>query len=94
MAVYNFPKDHWRHLRTTNPVASLFAVLRLGTSAAKRFKKVASAEALIWKTPMLAEKKFRRLNAPQVLAEVWERKQFADGVAVRKTKEINRRVAA
>lgn len=43
---------------------SPFAALRLRTAAAKRFKKVASAMELIWKTLMMAEKKFRRLNAP------------------------------
>ena len=88
---YSFPKEHWRHLRTTNPVESPFAALRLRTSAAKRFKKVASAEALIWKTLMIAEKKFRRLNAPELLREVADGKKFVDGVAVNK---INRKLAA
>jgi putative transposase len=37
---YDFPKDHWRHLRTTNPVESPFAAVRLRTTAAKRYKKV------------------------------------------------------
>ena len=39
VAFFNFPKDHWQHLRTTNPVESPFAALRLRTDAAKRFKK-------------------------------------------------------
>lgn len=88
---YSFPKDHWRHLRTTNPVESPFAALRLRTSAAKRFKKVRSAEALIWKTLMIAETKFRRLNAPELLKGVAAGKKFVDGVVVNK---INRRLAA
>lgn len=37
---YRFPKEHWRHLRTTNPVESPFAGLRLRTDAAKRYKRV------------------------------------------------------
>ncbi len=37
---YRYPKEHWRHLRTTNVVESPFAALRLRTDAAKRFKKV------------------------------------------------------
>jgi putative transposase len=94
VAFYNFPKDHWRHLRTSNPVESPFAALRLRTSAAKRFKKVTSAEALIWKTLMIAEKKFRRLNAPELLKEVWEEKQFVNGVAARKANEVKGRLAA
>lgn len=91
VAFYNFPKDHWRHLRTSNPVESPFAALRLRTSAAKRFKKVASAEALIWKTLMIAETKFRRLNAPELLKEVADGRKFVDGVAVNK---ITRKLAA
>jgi transposase-like protein len=94
VAFYNFPQEHWRHLRTSNPVESPFAALRLRTSAAKRFTKVASAEALIWKTLLIAEKKFRRLNAPELLKEVWEGKPFVDGVAVKKGNGVSRRLAA
>ena len=61
---YRFPQDHWIHLRTTNVVESPFAAVRLRTDAARRYKKVANAEALIWKILMIAEKKFRRLNSP------------------------------
>ena len=46
---YDFPEAHWKHLRTTNVVESPFASVRLRTSAAKRFKRVDSATALIWK---------------------------------------------
>ena len=44
---YNY---QWQHLRTTNPVESPFAALRLRTDAAKRFKKVENAQAVIWKS--------------------------------------------
>jgi transposase-like protein len=54
VALHHFPKEHWSHLRATNPVESPFAALRLRTSAAKRYKKARSAEALIWKTLMIA----------------------------------------
>jgi putative transposase len=56
---YQFPKEHWKHLRTTNIVESPFAALRLRTAAAKRFKKVTNATAVIWKMLMLAEQRFR-----------------------------------
>jgi hypothetical protein len=78
----------------TNPVESPFAALRLRTSAAKRFKKVGSAEALIWKTLMIAERKFRRLNAPELLTEVWEGRKFVDGVAAKTGNHVTRRLAA
>jgi len=80
---YNFPKEHWRHLRTTNVVESPFASVRLRTDAAKRYKKVPNAEALIWKILMIAEKKFRRLDATHLLVEVYKGKKFVDGVAVK-----------
>ena len=76
---FRFPKEHWSHLRTTNPVESPFAALRLRTVAAKRFKRVENATAVIWKLLLLAERKFRRLNAPELLAEVWNGVQFANG---------------
>ena len=51
---YDFPKEHWSHLRTTNPVESPFAALRLRTDAAKRYKRVDRAIAVIWKMLMVA----------------------------------------
>jgi transposase-like protein len=80
---YQFPQAHWRHLRTTNVVESPFAAVRLRTTAAKRFKKVASATALIWKLLQVAEQTFRRLNAPQLLPLVYTGVQYQDGRKVR-----------
>ena len=68
---YRFPKEHWKHLRTTNVVESPFAALRLRTDAAKRYKKVENATAVIWKMLMLAEQRFRKLNAPEKLMGVY-----------------------
>ena len=75
------------HIRTTNVVESPFAALRLRTDAAKRFKKVENATAVIWKMLLIAEKRFRKLNAPELLKEVYEGVEFVDGVAVTKKKE-------
>jgi len=68
---YRFPKEHWKHLRTTNVVESPFAALRLRTDAAKRYRKTANATAVIWKMLMLAEQRFRRLDAPEKLELVY-----------------------
>jgi len=68
---YQFPKEHWKHLRTTNVVESPFAALKLRTDAAKRYKKVGNATAVIWKMLMLAERRFRRLDAPAKLMQVY-----------------------
>ena len=79
---YDFPRAHWKHLRTTNVVESPFASVRLRTTAAKRFKRVESATALIWKLLTVAEKRFRRLDAPHLLPDVFEGRTFVDGEPV------------
>jgi len=77
---YQFPREHWKHLRTSNPVESPFAAVRLRMAAAKRFKKVENATAVIWKTLLIAEKTFRRLAAPELLAEVANGVAYVNGV--------------
>ena len=79
---YDYPREHWRHLRTTNPVESPFAALRLRTDAARRYKRVDRAIAVIWKMLMVAEKRFRRLQAPELMADVYLGVKYKDGVAI------------
>lgn len=88
---YAFPEGHWKHLRTTNVIESPFAAVRLRTDAAKRFKKVANATALIWRMLLVAERRFRRLDAPDQLAAVYDGRKFEDGKLV---KEKTLKVAA
>jgi putative transposase len=75
-----FPREHGRHLRTTNVVESPFAAVRLRTTAAKRFKKVDTATAMIWKVLQIAETTFRRLNAPALLPAVYAGVKSVDGI--------------
>lgn len=82
VADYAFPAEHWRHLRTTNVVESPFDAVRLRTSAAKRFKKVESATALIWRIRLVVEQHFRKLNAPHLCAEIYAGVTYRDGVRV------------
>jgi transposase-like protein len=82
LTYYQFPKEHWRHLRTTNVVESPFAAVRLRTSAAKRFKKVERATAIIWRLLQVAEKRFRKLNAPEQCRNVYRGVRYADGLEV------------
>jgi len=79
---YDFPEEHWKHLRTTNVVESPFASVRLRTTAAKRFKRVDSATTLIWKLLTVAEKRFRKLDAPHLLRDVFDGRKFEDGKPV------------
>ena len=83
MTFYRFPRSHWRHLRTTNVVESPFAALRLRTDAAKRFKKVANATAVVWKMLLVAEQKFRRINSPELLPAVAAGQQYHDGLPIK-----------
>jgi len=86
---YQFPQEHWVHLRTTNIVESPFAGLRLRTAASKRYKKVDNATAIIWKMLLVAEQRFRRLNAPERLQQVFQGAEFQDGIAViKKVEEV------
>jgi len=79
---FRFPESHWQHIRTTNVVESPFASVRLRTSAAKRFKRVEHATALIWKLLGVAEKRFRKLRAPHQMKDVFEGRKFEDGKPV------------
>lgn len=80
VAFYAFPQAHWQHLRTTNPVESPFAAARLRTDAAKRFKKVANATAVIWKMLLVAEQAFRRVKHPELMKGVYDGVQYVDGI--------------
>ena len=77
---YQFPREHWVHLRTGNVGESPFATVRLRTTAAKRFKKVENATAVIWKILQVAESTFRRLKGAELLPAVYAGAQYVDGV--------------
>lgn len=96
LTYYDFPKEHWVHLRTTNIVESPFQAVRLRTEASRRFKKVENAEAMVWKLLTVAEKSWRKLNAPNLLKVVYDGNRFKDGATVksRKSKTEETRIAA
>jgi putative transposase len=89
---YQFPREHWPHLRTRNVVESPFATVRLRTTAAKRFKKVENATALIWKMLQVAESTFRRLKGAELLPAVYAGVQYVDGM--QRTMSTRPRLAA
>jgi len=90
---YSFPKEHWVHIRTTNVVESPFSSVRLRTDAAKRFKKVHNATAMIWKLLQVAEKNFRSLKGYWLLPDVYTGKKFVDTVMKHETKGLERMAA-
>jgi putative transposase len=102
-AYYAFPKERSLHLRTTNVIESPFSAVRLRTSAAKRFKRVDNATAMIWRPTLVAEKTFRKLNAPELCRAVYRGAEYHNGVRVLKrgqkqpavkTQQKNRKSAA
>ena len=85
---YDFPEPHWQHLRTTNVIESPFSSVRLRTNAAKRYKKVDNATALIWRVLMVAEKRFRRLRAPHLMADVYADVRYENGSPIAQKEKI------
>jgi transposase-like protein len=77
---FDFPQEHWKHLRTSNVIESPFASVRLRTTAAKRYKRVENACALIWKLLCVAEKSFRKLNAPHLMKDVAAGRKYVNGI--------------
>lgn len=81
LAFYDFPADHWLHIRTTNPIESLFATIRLRTKRTKGHGSVKAAAAMMFKLAQCAEKKWKKLRGSQLLADVIDIKvRFEDGV--------------
>ena len=67
---------------------SPFASLRLRTDAAKRYKRVDRAIAVIWKMLMVVEKRFRRLNAPELMKAVYDGQKCEDGMPMQTAEEV------
>ncbi|MBP6823279.1 MAG: IS256 family transposase [Acidobacteria bacterium] len=67
---YDYPSEHWRHLRTSNIIESPFAAVRLRTDAAKRFRTVKSGVHLIWQLLLKQEKKWLRFCGAEKCANV------------------------
>lgn len=81
VSFYHYPKEHWIHLRTSNPVESIFAGVRLRTNAAKRMRKREAALYLVFKVIERLSGKWRALNGGQnLMALVLEGCVFRDGI--------------
>ncbi len=70
LTFYGFPEAHWIHLRTTNPIESIFATVRLRTNAAKRFKKTKSGVCLMHQVIERLSKGWRRLRSANLCPTV------------------------
>lgn len=76
---YDFPAEHWTHIRTTNPIESTFATVRHRTRQTKGCGSRRATMAMVFKLGLEAQKKWRRLNGSQLIAKVIEGVKFVDG---------------
>jgi transposase-like protein len=76
---YDFPAQHWSHIRTTNPIESTFATVRLRTHRTKGSGSRIATLTMVFKLGMEAQNHWRRLNGPQLVAKVVIGVQFVDG---------------
>ena len=81
LAFYDFPAEHWIHLRTSNPIESTFASVRLRTAKTKGSGSRLACLTMVFKLAMSAQRRWRTLNgAKELLADVIEGVTFVDGV--------------
>lgn len=83
LAFYDFPADHWDHLRTGNPIESVFATVRHRTVRTKGALSQKTAKLMVFKLVQAAAKTWRRLKGANQLPLVIEGVTFTDGVAAK-----------
>jgi transposase-like protein len=80
LTYYDFPAEHWRHVRTTNPIESTFATVRLRTAKVRSCFSAATVITMAFKLCQCAEKRWIRLHHPERLAEVIKGVKFVNGI--------------
>jgi transposase-like protein len=80
LSFFDFPAEHWKHLRTTNPIESTFATVRLRTRVTKGPGSRAAGLAMVFKLLLAAEKSWRKLNGHELVPLVRAGIKFVDGV--------------
>jgi putative transposase len=80
LTFYDFPAKHWKHIRTTNPIESVFATVRNRTRKTKGCLSRKTALSMVFKLMMSAKKKWRKLSGTNRLPEVIQGVEFKDGI--------------
>lgn len=80
LTFYDFPAEHWVHIRTSNPIESTFATVRLRTAKTRGCVSRAGILAMVFKLAKCAEQRWRRLKGSERLGEVIKGVRFKDGV--------------
>ena len=84
LAFYDFPAQHWIHLRTTNPIESTFATVRLRTAKTRGCGSRTGILSMVFKLAKSAETRWRVLRGSELIAKIITGVQFKDGVEVQK----------
>lgn len=79
LAFYDFPAEHWRHLRTSNPIESAFATVKLGTRVQKGAGSKQAALTMAYKLLDQAQQSWRAFNGAELVKEVLDGVEFKDG---------------
>jgi putative transposase len=79
---FAFPAEHWGHLRTTNPIESTFATVKLRQRVTKGAGSRTAGLTMAFKLLTMAEQRWRRLNAPHLVAQVRAGVRFRDGLRI------------
>ena len=80
LTFYDFPAEHWRHIRTTNPIESTFATVRLRTDKVRGCFSAQTVLTMAFRLCQCAEKRWIRLHHPQRLAEIIKGVKFVNGI--------------
>ena len=80
LAFYDFPAEHWMHIRTTNPIESTFATVRLRTKKTKGAGSRVACLTMVFKLALAAQKNWRALNGYRLITDVIGGVAFVDGV--------------
>lgn len=80
LTFYDFPAEHWVHLRTSNPIESTFATVRLRTAKVRGCFSTKTVETMAFRLCLSAEKKWRKLNKPERATDVMKGITFIDGI--------------
>jgi len=80
LAFYDFPAEHWKHIRSTNPIESTFATVRLRTYKTRACCKKTTIFTMVFKLVQAAEKRWQRLYGYKFIPEVLKGVKFIDGV--------------
>ncbi|WP_187280883.1 transposase, partial [Microbispora sp. CSR-4] len=82
LAFFDYPAEHWIHLRTTNPIESTFSTVRLRTKVTRGAGSRAAALAMTFKLIESAQQRWRSVNAPHLVALVRAGARFERGVLI------------